>query len=108
MRWSVDTLNHDVDKEIESLPASLRARLLRLMEMVETFGLEQMHEPHVKHLEGKLWELRAKARDGIARGIYVTASGRRVIILHVFEKKTQKTPVTALAMARRRMAMVKQ
>jgi phage-related protein len=62
----------------------------------------------VKHLEGKLWELRAKARDGIARGIYVTASGRRVIILHVFEKKTQKTPVTALAMARRRMAMVKQ
>jgi phage-related protein len=108
MRWSVDTLNHDVDKEIESLPASLRARLLRLMEMVETFGLQQMHEPHVKHLEGKLWELRAKARDGIARGIYVTASGRRVIILHVFEKKTQKTPVTALAMARRRMAMVKQ
>lgn len=108
MRWSVDTLNHDVDKEIESLPASLRARLLRLMEMIETFGLQQMHEPHVKHLEGKLWELRAKARDGIARGIYVTASGRRVIILHVFEKKTQKTPVTALAMARRRMAMVKQ
>jgi phage-related protein len=108
VRWSVDTLNHDVDKEIESLPASLRARLLRLMEMVETFGLQQMHEPHVKHLEGKLWELRAKARDGIARGIYVTASGRRVIILHVFEKKTQKTPVTALAMARRRMAMVKQ
>jgi phage-related protein len=108
MRWSVDTFNHDVDKEIESLPASLRARLLRLMEMVETFGLEQMHEPHVKHLEGKLWELRAKARDGIARGIYVTASGRRVIILHVFEKKTQKTPMTALVMARRRMAMVKQ
>jgi phage-related protein len=108
MRWSVDTLNHDVDKEIESLPASLRARLLRLMEMVETFGLQQMHEPHVKHLEGKLWELRAKARDGIARGIYVTASGRRVIILHVFEKKTQKTPVIALAMAHRRMAMVKQ
>lgn len=108
MRWSVDTLNHDVDKEIESLPASLRARLLRLMEMIETFGLQQMHEPHVKHLEGKLWELRAKARDGIARGIYVTASGRRVIILHGFEKKTQKTPVTALAMARRRMAMVKQ
>jgi phage-related protein len=38
----------------------------------------------------------------------VSASGRRVIILHVFEKKSQKTPATALAMARRRMAMVKQ
>jgi phage-related protein len=77
------------------------------MEMIETLGLQQMREPHVKHLEGKLWELRAKAQDGIARGIYVTASGRRVIILHVFEKKSQKTPAGALAMARRRMAMVK-
>jgi phage-related protein len=108
MQWSVETLNHDVDSEIESLPASLRARLLRLMEMVENLGLQQMREPHVKHLDGKLWELRAKAQDGIARGIYVTASGRRVIILHVFEKKSQKTPLNALALARKRMAMVKQ
>jgi phage-related protein len=41
------------------------------MEMVETVGLEQLHEPHVKHIEGKLWELRAKAAEGIARGFYV-------------------------------------
>jgi hypothetical protein len=48
MRWTVETLNHDVDTEIESLPASLRARFLRLMEMVEALGLEQMRKPHVK------------------------------------------------------------
>jgi hypothetical protein len=40
MRWTVETLNPDVDAEIERLPVSLRARLLRLMEMVETLGLE--------------------------------------------------------------------
>ena len=108
MRWAVETLNHDVDAEIKSLPASLRARLLRLMEMVETLGLEQIREPHVKHLEGKLWELRVKAREGIARGIYVTVAGRRVIVLHVFTKKSRKTPPGALALARKRMAMVKQ
>jgi phage-related protein len=108
MRWTVETLNPDVDAEIERLPVSLRARLLRLMEMVETLGLEQMREPHVKHLEDKLWELRAKAREGIARGIYVTAAGRRVIVLHVFTKKSQKLPAGALALARKRMAMVKQ
>ena len=108
MRWAIETLNHDVDTEIESLPASLRARFLRLMEMVEALGLEQMREPHVKHIEGKLWELRVKAREGIARGIYVTMAGRRVIVLHAFTKKSQKLPAGALALARKRMAMVKQ
>ena len=60
------------------------------MEMVESLGLKQIHKPHVKHLEGKLWELRAKAPEGIARGIYVTVTGRRVVVLHVFARKTQK------------------
>lgn len=78
------------------------------MEMIEVVGLDRMHEPHVKHLEGKLWELRAKAPDGASRGIYVTLSGRRVVILHVFAKKSRKTPLAALALARKRLTMVKQ
>src|SRR5690606_18957488 len=106
MRWTVETLA-PVDAEIEALPPALQARLIRLMEMVENVGLEQMREPHVKHLEGKLWELRAKATEGIARGIYVTVTGRRVIVLHVFVKKSQKTPRTALETARERIKQVK-
>ncbi len=90
MQWSVETLDENVDAEIEALPVGLQARLIRLMEMVEAVGLEQLHEPHVKHLDGKLWELRAKASEGIARGLYVTVAGRRVVILHVFVKKSQK------------------
>ena len=70
MRWAVQTLNHLVDDEIEALPPLLNARLIRLMEMVENVGLEQMREPHVKHIEGKIWELRAKAAEGIARAFY--------------------------------------
>ena len=105
MRWTVETLD-PVDDEIEALPPGLQARVLRLLEMIENIGLEQVHEPHVKHLEGSLWELRAKAREGIARGIYVTASGRRVVVLHVFVKKTQKTPRRALEIARTRMKQV--
>ena len=106
MRWSVETLNADVDAEIDALPPALQARLVRLLEMIEALGLERIHEPHVKHVEGKLWELRAKAAEGIARGLYVAASGRRVIVLHVFVKKTQKTPKGALEIARRRLAKV--
>lgn len=106
MQWTVETLDVVVDAEIAALPPALQARLVRLMEMVEAVGLERLHEPHVKHLEGKLWELRAKATEGIARGIYVTLTGRRVVILHVFVKKSQKTPTTALETARKRMKQV--
>ena len=105
MEWTVETVSA-VDAEIEALPVKLRARLVRLMESIENIGLEMLSEPHVKHLDGKLWELRAKAHGGIARGIYVTATGRRVVILHVFEKKSRKTPRRALATARERMKQV--
>jgi Ser/Thr protein kinase RdoA (MazF antagonist) len=64
MQWVVETLNHLVDAEIEALPPLLNARLIRLMEMVENIGLERMREPHVKHIEGKIWELReGRGRD---------------------------------------------
>lgn len=103
MGWIVETFSEVVDAEIVDLPPRLQARLIRLFETIEQVGLEQLHEPHVKHLEGKLWELRAKASEGIARGLYVTVTGRRVIVLHVFVKKSQKTPKTAMALARSRM-----
>lgn len=103
MRWTVETLNETVDAEIEALLPGLQARLIRLMEMVGSFGLEHLHEPHVKHIDGKLWELRAKASEGIARGLYVTVTGRRIIVLHVFVKKSQKTPASALKVAKQRM-----
>ena len=61
----------------------------------------------MKHVDGKLWELRAKAAEGIARGICVTVTGRRVVVLHVFVKKSQKTPAGALALAKERMKEVK-
>ena len=95
-----------VDAEIEALPVALRARLVRLLEMVENVSLEALRAPHVKHLDGKFWELRVRAEGGIARGIYVTASGRRVVVLHVFVKKSRKTPRRALAIAKERMRQV--
>lgn len=61
-----------------------------------------MREPYVKHLEGALWEMRLKGRDGIARAAYVTATGRRVVVVHVFRKKTEKTPRREIELALRR------
>ena len=105
MKWTVETIA-SVDAEIEALPVVLRARLIRLLEAVENVGLETLRVPHVRHLEGKLWELRVRAEGDIARGIYVTTTGRRVVVLHVFAKKSRKTPRRALETARERMRQV--
>jgi phage-related protein len=61
-----------------------------------------MREPYIRHLEGPVWEMRMKGRDGIARAAYVTASGKRVVIVHVFVKKTQTTPRREIETALRR------
>ena len=52
-----------------------------------------------KHLDGKLWELRVRAEGELQRGIYGTATERRVVALHVFAKKPRKTSRQALAAA---------
>ncbi len=107
MSWTVETLD-PVDAEIEALPPGLQARLLRLFEMVENSRVGAGTRTSREAPRGSLWELRAKALEGIARGIYVTASGRRVVVLHVFVKKTQKTPRRVLEIARARMKQVRE
>ena len=59
-----------------------------------------------KHVGGKLWEMRVNAEGNIARGIYVTVTGRRLVVLHVFVKKDRRTPLRALETARQRMKRV--
>ena len=70
----------------------MRSRFRRIVDLIQRLGLERMREPHVKHLEGQLWEMRMKGKDGIFRAIYVTARDRRVVVVRVFVKKAQKTP----------------
>ncbi len=99
MSWKVEVLNTQVDAEIASLPEDIRARYKRITALIESYGLERVHEPYVKHLQGKLWEMRMQGRDGIARAIYVAKTGRRVVVLHAFVKKTEKTPRRNLEIA---------
>ncbi len=102
MTWTVETFGPIVDAEIAALPKDMQAGFLRLAERIEAVGLERIGAPHVKHLQGKLWEMRLNGRDGIARAIYVTASGRRIVVVHAFVKKAQKTPRAALELAEQR------
>jgi phage-related protein len=51
--------------------------------------------------------MRLIGSSGIARAIYVTAVGQRVVVVHAFVKKTQKTPQRALEIARQRAKEIK-
>lgn len=106
MKWRVEVVE-DAAAALAELPVDIRAKFVRIVQMIEGYGLERMHEPYVKHLEGPLWEMRMKGKDGIARAAYVTASGRRVVVVHVFVKKTQKTPRREIEQALKRAREVK-
>ena len=95
----VETLNDTVDAEVEALPADMRARLVRIANLIQEMGLEHVGEPHVRHVEGRLWEMRLKGRSGISRALYVAATGARVVIVRVFVKKTEKTPRREIELA---------
>jgi phage-related protein len=107
MSWSVETLNATVDTEILALAAEFQGKLIRMIDAVKVLGPMGLPRDWSKSLGDGLWELRLQGRDGIARAIYVTATGRRVVIVRVFVKKTQKTPGHELELARRRAKEVR-
>src|SRR5690606_442535 len=104
---TVEFLDDNARAELEAMPADIRARFARIVELIEGHGLERIGEPHVKHLEGKLWEMRMKGRDGIARSLYVTAPARRVVVLRTFAQKPQKTPRREIELALERAKELK-
>ncbi len=101
--WTVVNLNDTVRSEFYALPEEIQAKLLHLITLIEKYGLTALREPYVKHLQGKLWEMRVKTKSGLGRGIYCTITGRRVVVLRYFIKKSDKTPKREMALAFERM-----
>lgn len=91
-----------VQAEIAALPKSLIARYFHLAERMETYG-PNLGEPHTKAIGDGLFELRLKGVEGIARVFYCTQVGKRIVMLHSFVKKSQKTPRNELKVAQDRM-----
>ena len=93
-----------VDRELAKLPRDLFARFLWIADLLTEQGPETVGMPHVRSLSGvgRIWEIRMSGKDGIGRAIYVKAAGQRLVVVHAFQKKTQKTPKAALETARKR------
>src|SRR6266511_5543230 len=80
-----------VTEFLESLDRKTHGRFAWSIEQLRLRNV-QAREPLVRHLEGKLWELREESQTNIYRLLYVFFTGRRIVFLHGFQKKTQKTP----------------
>jgi len=91
------------ESELKSLPADLRARFLRIADLLESFGPMKVGMPHTRPLDSKLWEIRMQGKDGIARAVYAAVPLRTLLVLHVFVKKTETTPRAAISIAQGRL-----
>ncbi len=106
MTWTVAFYSRRVEAEILAFPAGFLARFLRYAERMETYGPD-LGMPHTRAMGAGLFELRIKAAEGIARVFYCTVIDRRIVFLHQFAKKTDRTPARELEVARQRMKEVK-
>ena len=105
MTWIVTYHSKDVEEFVHGLPDGLLARYLRLTDMLQEFG-GNLGMPHTRSVGDGLFELRVKSKEGIARVFFCTVIGRRIIMLHGFVKKSEKTPVKELRLARLRLSEV--
>jgi phage-related protein len=105
VNWLIDYYSEKVRLDVETLPVGIRASYARLTGLLVEFGLS-LRMPHSKSMGDGLFELRPRGPEGTARVMYCTRVGRRIVILHVFIKKTQKTPKRDLGIARRRQREV--
>ncbi|MBF0117164.1 MAG: type II toxin-antitoxin system RelE/ParE family toxin [Magnetococcales bacterium] len=105
MKWTIIYYSPKVKTEIDELPKSIRADLLRLYDLLTTYGAN-LRLPHSRAIGGGLFELRPKGQEGIGRVFYCTQVGWQVVMLHSFVKKTQETPAHELAIAKKRLKEV--
>jgi len=101
MNWTIEFFNESVEAETFSLPPKILAKMLHIFELIEMAGA-QLGEPYTKPLNNGLFEVRAKAKEGIGRSVYCYQRGQKIIILHSFVKKDQKTPKRNLEIALKR------
>lgn len=105
MNWSIEYYNSNVEKKILLLPSGLLSRYLRLTDLMLEFG-PNLGMPHTKHIESGLIELRLKSKEGIARVFYCSIIGKRIVMIHLFIKKSNKIPKKEIKTAKNRMRKV--
>lgn len=106
MDWEIVYYSDDLQSTILALPARMQARYVHLTQRMLNFGPD-LGMPHSRAMGKGLFELRLKSKEGIGRVFYGLLTGRRIMMLHAFVKKSQKTPAKDLDIARVRWKEVR-
>ena len=91
-----------IQEFLQSLDVKTQARFAWSIEQLRIRNV-RAQEPLVRHLDGKLWELREESSTNIYRLLYFFFSGRSIVFVHGFQKKTQKTPRREIEIALQRL-----
>ncbi|MTI12015.1 type II toxin-antitoxin system RelE/ParE family toxin [Sansalvadorimonas verongulae] len=105
-QWEIHFYSKKVMKEMESLPAGIQADFIDLLDQVEVYG-PALGEPHTKSMGRGLFEIRAHGAEGQGRGLFCSVKQNKLVILHIFQKKSQKTPKKDLDIGYQRLKEVK-
>jgi phage-related protein len=107
MRWTIEFADSRVEAALHALQPGFLARFIRYAERMQVFGPD-LGMPHTRAMGEGLHELRLKGPDGLARVFYSVLGDRRIVVLHLFVKKSAKTPLKELATARERLRKLRQ
>jgi phage-related protein len=104
--YTINYYSDAVQEQIIELPDTLAARYIVLTRRMIALG-PNLGEPHTKAFGDGLFELRLKGAEGIARVFFCTLVGRRIVMLHSFIKKSERTPSREREVAETRMKEIK-
>jgi len=104
--YTINYYSDAVQEQIMELPDTLAARYIVLTRRMIALG-PNIGEPHTKAFGNGLFELRLKGAEGIARVFFCTLVGKRIVMLHSFIKKSERTPSREREVAETRMKEIK-
>ena len=102
MDYTISYFSEAVQEDILALPDTLAARYVVLSRRMVALG-PNLGEPHTKAFGEGLFEMRLKGAEGIARVFFCTLVGKRIVMLHSFVKKSDRTPLREREIAQTRM-----
>ncbi|MBS1254609.1 MAG: hypothetical protein MAG581_00405 [Deltaproteobacteria bacterium] len=102
MEWQIIYYDEKVQEAVEQWPVGIRAVYTRVTERMMLHG-PNLGMPFTRSIGNGLFEIRLKGKGGIGRAFYCTIVNKQILILHVFRKKTQKTPRRELEIAMKRL-----
>ena len=104
--YCIEYFNVRLQRQIDMWPVGIRASYRSIVARVVEYGPD-LGLPHTRAMGNGLFEIRAHGREGIGRALFCTTIGQRVVILHVFIKKSPHAPEADLRLARKRLKEIR-